>query len=110
MADPKADNRRKIQVNYPLDVPLSPAHAANFVHFSQAGLDVLLSLGQVDIARMAAAKPDEHGNIDVRADVTHRFLMSLGTLMQLRVLLDQLVRQMEAQGVRLPEPNLVEDA
>lgn len=109
MADPAIDGRRMVQVSYPLDADLPLAHAVNFVHFSQAGLDVLMSLGQVDLAKMGAEPADDHGRVNMTAEISHRFLMSLGTLVQLRALLNQLADGMEAQGVRLPDSTLVEE-
>lgn len=79
----------------------------NYVHFAQAGLDVALSVGQVDITHLINAAGAAHP-LRTEARITHRYMMSLGTFVQLRRQMDDIVQQMEAKGVRLPDSAQIE--
>lgn len=104
MTVPQQAAPRIIEVSYPGTQDLPLADATNYVHLSQGGFDILMSLGQVDITLLASAAPDTNGKVKVDATVTHRFMMSLGTFVQMRQLMDELARNMLKQGVKLPEP------
>lgn len=104
MTAPQVPRAHLVEVAYPTDRELPVADATNYSHFAQAGFDVLFSIGQVDISRLAAAQPSEQGKIRMDARVTHRFMMSLGTFVQMRQLMDDLARNMAQQGIKLPEP------
>lgn len=104
MTAPPTPRAQLVEVAYPVESELPLASAANYSHFAQAGLDVLFSLGQVDISLLAAAQPDQQGKVRLDARVTHRFMMSLGTFVQMRQLMDDLAKNMAMQGIKLPEP------
>ena len=104
MTAPQALRAQFVEVAYPIESALPIAGAINYSHFAQAGLDILFSVGQVDIALLAAAKPDSQGKVRMEARITDRFMMSLGTFVQMRQLMDELAKNMAQQGIKLPEP------
>jgi hypothetical protein len=88
-------------VRYPVNATLPLPASANYFHFARMGYDVQLSVGIIDLARVT-------GDPQVRAEgieptITHRFMMSLGSLVALRTQLEAIVKAMEAQGTRLPD-------
>ncbi len=104
MTSPKAAPPTVAEVSYPDRRDLPVANAANYFHFSQGGFDIQMSVGQIDITRLASTPPTAGGAVKIEATVTHRFMMSLGTFVHMRNLMDELARNMAKQGIKLPEP------
>ncbi len=92
------EKQAQVRVQLKLNETLPPPQGANFFHLSIARGEVELLVGYADLARIVQGARDrasDDDTVEVAPEITHRFMLSMAGLIDLR---DRIVDVVGASG------------